>query len=398
MKILILLSRIPYRLEKGDKLRAFYQIKELAKNHELILFALTDCPAEIPAATDALKKYCSQVYLFPVSKGQSYAALARSATNAKPAQVNYFYHTAAQTQLNQIIQKHQPDHIYCQLVRMTEYVRHIMHIPKTLDYMDALSKGVDRRYEIAPFYLKQIYRLEAGRLKKYEAAVFNDFELKTIISRQDRDLINHPERHKIEIIPNGIDLEFFQPIALDKKFELVFAGNMSYPPNVETAVFLSKKVMPLLLKTNPNARLLLAGATPNQRVMALASENVSVSGWLDDIREAYASAKIFVAPMNIGTGMQNKVLEAMAMKIPCIVSSLVNNGIGGTENEQVLVADSAEQVAAKILLLLENEAIGKQLAENAYHFVNENYNWKSAVAKLEKGMQRVSGAKLKIKN
>ncbi|KAA9326016.1 glycosyltransferase [Adhaeribacter soli] len=383
MKILFLLSRVPLRLEKGDKLRAFYQLKELSKRHELILFALSEDPDQIPEATAELKKYCSEVYLFPVSKLKALGNLAKAFSNNKPAQVNYFYHPVAQQQIDQIIRKHQPDHIFCQLVRMSEYVRHIKTIPKTLDYMDAFSKGMARRAEIAPFYLKPAFTFESERLKAYETEVFDDFEHTTIISGQDRNLIDHPRNQEIAIVPNGIDTDFFHPLERIKNFELVFAGNMSYAPNVDTAVFLVKKVLPLVLEKLPETRLLLAGATPSQRVLTLQSENVYVSGWMDDIREAYASARVFVAPMSIGTGVQNKVLEAMAMKIPCIISPLVNNGVGAAENEHLLLAATPEEVAEQIIKLLSDQYLAENLAQKAYDFVRKNYDWKSAVAQLE---------------
>ena len=387
MKILILLSRVPHRLDKGDKLRAYYQIKELARHHELILFALTEEPDEIPEATEALKKYCKHLYIFPQSTFKIARNLAHLFSNNKPPQVNYFYDPAAQEKVNKIIKTHQPDHIYCQLLRMAEYVRHVKDIPKTLDYMDAFSKGMTRRAAISSIYLNPVYTFEAKRLRKYEAEVFSDFEHTTIISTQDRNLIAHPKNQEIAIVPNGIDTGFFHPLERVKNFELVFAGNMSYAPNVDTAIFLAKKVLPLVLEELPDTRLLLAGATPSNRVLALQNENVYVSGWMDDIREAYASAKVFVAPMSIGTGVQNKVLEAMAMQVPCIISPLVNKGVGATANEHVLVGTSASEVAAHIVNLLSDKVLAETLAANAYEFVKENYDWAKAVGKLEAVMQ-----------
>src|SRR6478735_435518 len=306
MKILFLLSRVPHRLDKGDKLRAFYQLKELSKKHEIILFALSEELDDMPEAAAALKKYCSEVYLYPLTKFKALGNLSRFVVNKKPAHVNYFYDPGAQEKINQLIQQYQPEHIFCQLVRMSEYVRHVKNIPKTLDYMDAFSKGMARRGEIAPFYLKPAFQFESARLSEYETEVFADFEHTAIISKQDRNLINHPRNQQIAVVPNGIDTQFFHPLERIQNFELVFAGNMSYAPNVDTAVFLVKKVLPLVLKKLPDTRLLLAGATPSHRILALQSENVYVSGWMDDIREAYASAKVFVAPMSIGTGVQNK--------------------------------------------------------------------------------------------
>jgi sugar transferase (PEP-CTERM/EpsH1 system associated) len=388
MKILALLSRVPYKLDKGDKLRAYHQLKKLAERHEIILFALCEETEAVRQEAQAeLEKFCSHVFLQPLRKIKVAQNLVKALGNNKPFQVNYFYDSAAQKALNQVIEQHQPDHIFCQLIRMAEYVRHQKTIPATLDYMDAFSTGVQRRIESAPFFLKSLFKIEAERLLRYETEVFGDFQHTTIISRQDRSLIEHPRNHEIEIIPNGIDTEFFAPQTVEKKYDLVFAGNMSYAPNVETAVYLVNKVLPILLKQRPGISLVLAGSNPSPRVKALAGANVLVTGWLDDIREAYASARVFVAPMFIGTGVQNKILEAMAMEIPCVTSPLVNNGVGSIPGEHLLTAATPETFAAQVLKLLDEPALSAQIAVNALKFVRENYDWNKAVHRLEMLME-----------
>jgi sugar transferase (PEP-CTERM/EpsH1 system associated) len=388
MKILALLSRVPYRLDKGDKLRAYHQLRKLAERHEVILFAISEEPENIRLAAQAeLEKFCKHVILFPLHKFQVASNLLVSLRNHKPFQVNYFYDKAAQKAINKLISEYQPDQIYCQLIRMAEYVRHVKNIPTTLDYMDTFSKGMLRRAEIAPIFLKSVYNLEAQRLLQYEADVFPDFQHTTIISRQDRTYINHPRNNEIEIIPNGIDTDFFAPKNCPKKYEIVFAGNMNYAPNVDTAVFLVKKVLPLIQQQIPEIKLLLAGANPAGRVKALAGSNVTVSGWLDDIRDAYCSAKVFVAPMFIGTGVQNKILEAMAMEIPCVTSPLVNNGVGSIPGEHLLIGNNAEEFANQVIKLLNNTELAAEIAKNALKFVRENYDWSKAVQRLEQVME-----------
>jgi glycosyltransferase involved in cell wall biosynthesis len=141
----------------------------------------------------------------------------------------------------------------------------------------------------------------------------------------------------------------------------------------------------------PSARLLISGASPNARVKELESDKVIVSGWVDDVRENYAKAKILVAPMQISIGLQNKLLEAMAMQIPCITSTLANNALGAKHNEEIMVADKPEQYALQILELLNNEAKAKQIAMNGYKFAVNNFNWKTTTAMLEQLFLRGKG-------
>lgn len=387
MKIMVILSRVPYPLEKGDKLRAFNQIKELSKKHQIVLFALNDGKLDENAIAE-LKKYCVAISIMPLPKQTVIKNLMRSFFNGMPMQVGYFYFKKAQQKVDELIRKHHPDHLYCQLIRTAEYAKPYPAIPKTLDYMDVFSKGIERRIKTDPFYMRPVLQMEYRRLLKYERNIFSVFTNKTIISAQDRDLIPHPDKMRIKVIPNGVDTDFFKPLARKKEFDLLFNGNMNYPPNVESVEYLVEKIMPYVWNRMPQARLLISGASPNARVMELASEKVVISGWVDDVRENYAKSKILVAPMQISIGLQNKLLEAMAMQLPCITSSLANNALGAKHNDQIMVAEKPEQYALQILELLQNEAKAKQIAMNGYRFAVENFNWKSTTAALEQLMMK----------
>ncbi|HEY9115614.1 MAG TPA: glycosyltransferase, partial [Bacteroidales bacterium] len=220
------------------------------------------------------------------------------------------------------------------------------------------------------------------RLARYEEKVFDIFDNKTIISIPDRNLIPHPEKEKIWVIPNGVDWEYFSPVIKEKSYELIFIGNMAYPPNIDAAEFLAKEIMPIVWKKNPEAKLLLAGASPHFRVSSLASDKIKVSGWLDDIRDAYGSGKIFIAPMRIGTGLQNKLLEAMAMQIPCITTPLANDALQAEEGTQILMGSSAEELAECVLKLLEDKELYSKLAVNGQQLVKKQFSWEEYTEQL----------------
>ncbi|MFL5762750.1 MAG: glycosyltransferase [Bacteroidia bacterium] len=383
MKLLVILSRVPYPLEKGDKLRAFNQLKELSLKHQIILLALNDSTLDKNAENE-LKKYCRAISIIKFSRFTIFCNLLRSFFSGKPFQVGYFYFSKAQKKADELIEKHKPDHIYCQLIRTAEYVKKYPGIPKTLDYMDVFSKGIERRKLTDPFYMKPFLAMEYRRLIRYERKIFSFFNHRTIISEQDRSFIPHPDRQKIVVVPNGVDTTFFKPLQLQKKYELLFNGNMNYPPNIESAEYLVEKVMPYVWSKMPGVRLLISGASPSDAVLALASDRVIVSGWVDDIRENFARSRILVAPMQISIGLQNKLLEAMAMQLPCITSSLANNALGAKPGEQILVADTPEQYARHIIDLLTNEGKSKMIAMNGYQFATEKFDWRKTTAILEK--------------
>lgn len=383
MKIFVLLSRFPYPLEKGDKLRAFHQIKELSKKHEIILCALTDEKIE-KKSIDILATYCKHVELIKLPKFNIYWNLLKQLlfTN-KSLQVAYFYNSAAQKKIDSYLKKYQPDHIYCQLIRVTEYVRD-SPIKKTLDYMDALARGMERRVDDAPFYLKWFLKTETTRLKRYEHFIFNDFDNKVIISEQDRKLIVNINNDDITVVPNGVDYNTYKTQELPKKYDLIFTGNMAYPPNIDSVVYLVNNIMPKVWEKQPNINLVIVGAKPTAKVLKLKSDKVSVTGWIEDISAYYSQSKIFVAPMQIGTGLQNKLLEAMAMKLPCVTSQLANNALGAIHNESIMIGNNEEEYAQHIINLINDNQLSERISQKGYQFVKENYTWEGSTSILEK--------------
>ncbi|MEQ8624302.1 MAG: glycosyltransferase [Vicingaceae bacterium] len=383
MKIGILLSRFPYPLEKGDKLRAFHQIRELSKSNEIYLCAISKDKIN-QNQLDQLSSYCTEIKVVKLSKLTIFINLVYGLIFTKlPLQVAYFFKKNSKKSVQDFFLANNVDHIYCQLIRVSEYVKDMNQVPKTLDYMDALSRGMERRLINASVFLKPWIQVETNRLKRYEHFIFPSFEKHCIISEQDRDLIVHAQNHEIEIIRNGVDQNYFKPKVTTKEYDLVFTGNMSYPPNIEGTSYLVEKVLPLIWKDYPNINLAIIGANPSKKVKKLASKKVFVSGWVDDMRVYYAKSRIFVAPMLIGTGLQNKLLEAMAMKIPCITTPLANNALKATPNKSVLIANDPEEFKNCIIKLLKNLNLTDEISNNAFKFVGEKYSWEKSVEQLK---------------
>ncbi len=384
MRIFVLLSRVPYPLEKGDKLRAFHQIKELSKKNEIILCALNpNHKLDKQKAFRALQPYCRSINFLDLPWHGRVWNMLRAFFLGLPFQCGYFYNRTAARKVKQLIDEYRPGHIYCQLVRTVEYVKHLRG-PKTLDYQDVFSYGMKRRLGKSPFYLRPFMRMEYKRLLAYEKKAFGLFDHKTIISYPDRNLIPHPGREQIHVIPNGVDHDYFSPRNDGKKYDLLFTGNMAYPPNVDAAEFLAREILPLVWQHRPGAKLTIAGASPDRRVTALKNKNISVSGWVEDIRDAYAGTRIFIAPMRIGTGLQNKLLEAMSMKIPAITTPLANDALLARAGTEILIGKDAGELADRIVRLLEDKDLHRKIAENGFAFVRKNYSWEDATEKLNR--------------
>jgi sugar transferase (PEP-CTERM/EpsH1 system associated) len=377
-KLLVLLSRIPYPLDKGDKLRAFHQIKDLNASYQVILCCLSTHKID-PEAERKLKAICFELKIIQLGYAGILWRLFLALFNDKPFQVAYFYSKKAQQELDAIIERHLPKRFFCQLIRVAEYAKKYSIFSKTLDYMDALSIGMERRAEKAPFYLKPIVSVEAKRLRNYEEKMFQYFEKKVIISQADKEHLTHSNATEIAVIPNGIDTEFFKSDNRSKKTDILFTGNMGYLPNVESAQYLVKNILPIL---NSNIAVQICGKSPSYKVRSLAASNVEVTGWVDDIRTAYDEAKIFVAPLMLGSGLQNKLLEAMAMGLPCVTTPLANNALGAIPEEEILIASNEAEFKTQIERLISDPDLSNKIAENGHAFVTKNYNWQACNRRL----------------
>ncbi len=389
MKILVVLPRFPYPLEKGDKLRAYCQIKELSKRNEVYLFCVSHTRV-LPEHVEHLRPFCKEIRIVRSPKLINYKNVIRNYLHTKSLQIGYWDSTKARKAYSAFERKVQPDVLYNQMVRTMPFVARSKY-PKVMDFQDALSMNVERRMEHTHFPWHYILHFEFKMLRSTEYNAFKIFDALTIISDADSDAIPHTRNGDIYITPNGVDFDYFKPMECKKQYEVVFCGNMHYEPNVRAARYLAEKVMPLVWQQIPQARLLLAGADPNKQVKGLGNSRVTVTGFVENIRESYASAKILAAPMLTGSGLQNKLLEAMSMRIPCVTTSIANDSLHAEVDKEVLIGDTAESFAGHIVLLLKDEQRRNTLAQNGYDFVHRNFSWEKAGLMLEEVLKKVCG-------
>ena len=382
MKLFIFASRFPFPLERGDKLRLFHQIRGLSKDHEIHLFAIYG--AEINQKDlQQVRQYCKSIHLHKVSKFKKVVNALLNIGKRLPFQASTIYSSRFQTLIKTEAEKIQPDALFCQLIRMAPYAQNLKAY-KVLDYMDAYGIGMERRAKIVTGYLKFLYQFEAKKTLEYEKRIYKHFNHHCIISNQDASLLGFP----IDVIPNGIDLEYFKPIESEEKYDIGFIGNMGYLPNVEAAEILCNQIAEAYFeKHKTHLKILIAGARPHSRVKQLENANIKVTGWVDDIRNAYSESKIICAPLQSGTGQQNKVLEAMAMGVPCITTTSVNAAFGAMHMEQLLIADQINEYVDAIHRLLHDDQLNQNIRIKSRKFVEENFSWESSLNKLRSLLQ-----------
>ncbi len=384
MKIVIITPRVPEILDKGDKLRIFHQIKYLSISNEIHLISLSSNRTK--KLNKELENYVTSFHIISTSKKKRILNLIYYSIIKKlPLQVSYYYSKKNKEKINQIITNLKPDYIYCQLIRTAEYIKE-RNEKKIIDFMDCFSLGLKRRAKVSNILMKNIILFEYKRVKKYESEIFNFFKIHSIISEVDQKHINHKKNKKIIIIENGINTDYFK--RKTNKYEkntIIFVGNMSYKPNVIAAKYICEKILPLVERKIKNTKVIIAGSNPNKEVKKLSklSKNIIITGFMTDIREAYEKGTVFIAPMFIGSGLQNKLLEAMSMKIPCITTKLANKSLNAAENE-IMIAGNEHEFAESCVKLFNNKEKSLNIIENGYKFVKSKFNWEESTNKINK--------------
>ena len=372
-KIVIITSRFPFPLDKGDKLRIYHQIKYISKYHNIYLIALNTEGKIKQHSFKQLEQYCKEIHVIHLSLIVRMINIFRSILTYEPLQVGYFYSKNAHRKVEAIINKIKPDWCYGQLIRTAKYIYNYEN--NIIDYMDAFSKGIERRIKKFPKYIQPIIKYESKIVRDFEKKVFNHFKKHSIITYNDRRYIQHSNANNITIIPNGVDTTYFAPRHnVVKKYDIVFVGNMNYPPNIEAARYICEEIVPIIKRKYKKCKVLIGGTNPNKKIKNMSNKDIKISGWVEDIRAIYASGRIFVAPMFIGTGLQNKLLEAMAMGIPCITTELANNALRANSS-QIIIANNNTEFANACIDILKNDKKANSLRENGLNFIKENYDW-----------------------
>ncbi len=370
--VVVLTSRFPLPLTKGDRLRAYYQIKKLATHSTVHLLSL--CLTQ-PSDKDLeeLRAHVQSITIFQLSHKSRIANLMRGLFSSMPLQVRYFYDKKIEDMISLHIAQISPDVIFTQLIRMAPYAIHLkQEAVKHLDYMDSMVLN-DLGKSMFTGWRQLLIPLERSRIRKYESQIAQYFDQLYVISARDKAQFDPAIKSSIEIIPNGVDTSYFKPQQLseDEKKDLGFSGNLSYPPNIAAAKILYTELLPHL----ESVTAWIAGADLDPSSSLKSTASCRVTGYIEDMRDLYRGVKVYVAPIYTGSGIQNKILEAMACGTVCITTTFVNASIQATPDEEIVIADSNMAFIEKINDLLSHPQKRQLIAQNARKFVEQNFNW-----------------------
>ena len=403
MKILYLAHRIPYPPNKGDKIRSFNEIKYLSANYTVDLICLADDHEDLQHK-EALQKYCRKVFVYPVSTSWSKVKGLAAFCSGRSISVAYFYRKIMQETFNQLLETESYDAVICFSSSMAEYIfkSRLLQMEGQGDFskrpkliMDFCDVDSDKwlQYSVdANFPLKQVYQTEHVRLQAYERKVYQAFDASVLVSQQEKTLFLNicPEALALDVIPNGVDTSYFsagysEPSSAQNQHPtLVFTGAMDYHANVDGVCWFCEKIFPILQERFSDVQFYIVGRNPASTIRKLESlSGVHVIGDVADIRPWYQKADIFVVPLRLARGVQNKVLEAMAMGKAIVTTSKANFGIRAVHEKDLVIADSPDEFVTAISNLCRNLEKRKNLEQNARKFVIENYDWEKNMKKFD---------------
>lgn len=378
-KLAVISSRFPYPLDKGDKLRLFHQIKFLAQRFEIHLFAINEENIQ-PEQQTIVRNFCHSVTLYNLNPLQKALGMGRSIIKKEPIQIGYFYSKLIEQKIKKALQQKEIDAVYCQLSRTAVYGL-TFEGPVILDYQDCFSKNYERAYKNTSGFKKWFYKREWQSMLRYEEKINRDFVAKTIISENDKNMLPF-DAEKIVVVPNGVDAQHYAPQMVEKEFDLLFSGNLNYQPNIDAALEIINTLQPILVKQQPDIKIGIAGNSSNKEILGAANKNIILHTQVADMRYMYARTRVYIAPLFTGAGLQNKLLEAMCMGIPCVATTISNQSLRAKTQKEIVVVDSIDELSVASMQLLKDESLRQRIATNGQDFVRENYSWDTANEKL----------------
>lgn len=384
MKLLFAANRFPYPPYRGDKLKIYNLAKRLSNKHELHLLTFIQDNNDLQYLSE-LNKFFKEIHTVRLSKWCSYLNCIPAFFRDEPFQVRYFHSKKMNEKIKTLLSNNKYDAIHVQHLRMAQYWNDKKNVARVLDLPDAYSLYWKRRVDSKPGLIRSFNYAEYTRVYNYEN-IIHDFDKALVCSNEDkRYLQDEHELYNVNILPNGVDLTVFKNEShnYENNDIILFTGNMDYAPNVDAVEYFVNDIFPSILEIVPNVKFIIAGQRPVKKVLQLASDKVTVTGFVKDLTEMYSKASIVVAPLRFGAGTQNKVLEAMAMGVPAVSHNIGFNGLNIQSGEGVVLATELESFIQSCITLLQSSSLRKSIGEAGKKVVKEQFDWDTIASRLE---------------
>ncbi len=391
--LLYLVHRLPYPPNKGDKVRSFHLLKHLAQKHHVYLGTFIDDPDD-EAHLESVRAYCAEMHVARLSPRTARLRSLMGLLTGEALSLPYYRdpglhewvaRTCASTRIDSAV-------VFSSV--MADYVPDMTRLPTLVDFVD-LDSAKWRQYAATRTWpLSWLYRREGARLLAWERAVEAKAVHSFFVTEAEADLYRAAapaSADRVGAMSNGVDAEFFAPDhALtspfrDAEIPIVFTGAMDYWPNIDAAIWFAGDVLPRLRQQDSNICFYVVGRSPDAAVQALASDGATmVTGTVADVRPYLKHARVVVAPLRIARGIQNKVLEAMAMGRPVVASAACAAAVDAAQGSEFLAAGDAEEFVAQIRGLLADRPRAEAMGTVARQRVIAHYSWEANLACIDR--------------
>jgi polysaccharide biosynthesis protein PslH len=390
--LLYLVHRMPYPPNKGDKVRSYHLLRHLMAGHRVFVGTFIDDPAD-EAHIDTLRSLCSGLHVARLNPLRARLASLLGLLSGQPLTLHYYRHRGLQRWVTQTLQREAIDAVVVFSSSMAQYAEVSSERPVLVDFVDVDSAKWTAYASQHRWPMSWLYRREGARLLAYERSVATQSQRGFFSTDKETELFLQlaPEcAGRVEAMGNGVDAQYFSPQA-DRpspfaagELALVFTGAMDYWPNVDAVTWFAREVMPLLLRQRPQLRFHIVGRAPTAAVRALASEHVLVTGTVPDVRPYLQHAAVVVAPLRLARGIQNKILEAMAMGRPVVAAATCVAALEAQADTEILAASDPADYARAIEALLAEPAQADAMGQAGRQRVLKSYTWAAHMSAFDR--------------
>ena len=397
MQILFLAHRIPYPPDKGERIRAFHELRYLAAQHEVDLFCFADS-AESAENEKRLRGLCRSVHVEVVGRPVKLLHAARNFLAGRPVSFGFFESRKFSREVQQALQRCRYDVVFVYCSSMGQSLPQATQAPIVVDFVDADSQKFTQYAARSGPFVGWLFAREARKVAAAEQRLGRIAAQSFAVTGHDaRELRGSgPSDFEVEVIPNGVQVpdpseSQSDPQLLGIQPYAVFVGTMNYLPNSDAAAYFARDILPLVRKSHPNLRFVVVGRDPARRVRDLSAiPGVLVMGTVPDTFQYLRNAHVSVAPFRISQGFHNKIAESLAVGTPVITTSRAMAGIGLSEREGLFVADTAEKFADKVTMVLNDVDLRRELRDRA-PAVRQQLSWDVRLRRLEQLILQVAG-------
>ena len=396
--LLYLVHRLPYPPNKGDKVRSYHLLKHLAARHRVFLGTFIDDPQD-EAYAAALLPYCADLHIARLSPGLARVRSLRGLLSNEALTLPYFRNAGLQAWVSRTLREQHIDAAVIFSSAMAQYVRGVPQLRTLVDFVDVDSAKWTQYAANHRWPMSWLYRREGERLLSFERSVADRAAYSFFVTEKEAELFctSAPEyRGRVEAMCNGVDAEYFSPEQArispygQGELPLVFTGAMDYWPNIDAVSWFSGEIFPLLQQRWPGLRFYIVGRSPTPKVRALASEHVIVTGTVNDVRPYLQHAAVVVAPLRLARGIQNKVLEAMAMGVPVVASHECAGAVDAVPERDFLTSGSVEDYQRQVDSLLQSPERSATMGRAARERVLARYSWGAHLSTIDRHLDMSS--------